>query len=135
MIQWSQVKNHKTEENFWPLQNCIMRDICTDTWRRYIKEWKIFNHCVITCKLSLLRDDHMWELFNIFSWEFCQNLHFEASQAVFLALSAYKELKQSHLQVICFAAFQSKCKILASEVWAYAKSKSLINTAVLTFYF
>ena len=50
---------------------------------------------------------------------------FEASPAVFWSLLCYKELKltQSHLEVIPFAAIWSRCKILACEVRACAKSK------------
>ena len=124
------MKNHKTEEKFLTItyQKCKLWGPFGLIHGEVLKEWKIF-------KLSLLRDHHLWELFNICSWEFCQNLCFEASQAIFLVLSVYKELKQSRLQVIHFAAFRSKHKILPSEVWACEKSKILSDTAVLTFYF
>ena len=63
-------------------------------------------------------------------WRFCWKTSFEASGAVFWSLSCYKELKltsewQSHLQVIHFVAFRSRCKVLVCEVWACTESKIL----------
>ena len=57
---------------------------------------------------------------------FCRKTCFEASRAVFWSLSCYKELKLTCVppsRYIQFAAFWSRCKILACEVWACAESK------------
>jgi len=67
-------------------------------------------------------------------------MHFEASQAVFWSLLCYKELKLTAKSFTgCrFAAFWSRCKILALKVWACGESKILrfgfkSDTAILTF--
>ena len=73
--------------------------------------------------LNLLINNRFQLRFNLLApWEFRWKTRFEASRIVFWSLSYYKELEltKSRSQVVRFAAFHSRCKILpASEVRAW----------------